>query len=65
MRMKLFHASDQQQIGHLETEVLETEVNGWLAALPAPTEIFAVNTASSIRDAENVPTLTIAVWYYD
>src|SRR6266404_6000095 len=39
MRMKLFHASDQQQIGHLETEV-----NGWPAALPAPTEIFAVNT---------------------
>jgi hypothetical protein len=60
MRMKLFHASNQPHIGQLETVV-----NGWLAALPAPTEIFAVNTASSIRDAENVPTLTITVWYYD
>ena len=65
MRMKLFHASNQEQIGHLETEV-----NGWLAALPAPTEIFAVNTApsitaSSIQDAGSVRTLTITVWYYD
>jgi hypothetical protein len=60
MRMKLFHASSPKQIGQLETEV-----NEWLAALPAPTEIFAVNTAPSIRDAESGPTLTITVWYYD
>jgi hypothetical protein len=60
MRMKLFHASNQPQISQLETEV-----NTWLAALPTPTEIFAVNTASSVRDAESVPTLTITVWYYD
>ena len=60
MRMKLFHASSQKQIGQLETEV-----NEWLAVLPAPTEIFAVNTAPSIRDAESGPALTITVWYYD
>jgi hypothetical protein len=60
MRMKLFHASSPKQIGHLETEV-----NEWLSALPAPTEIFGVNTAPSIRDGESGPTLTITVWYYD
>jgi hypothetical protein len=58
--MKIFHASNQQQMNQLEIEV-----NEWLAALPAATEIFAVNTTSSARDAGNVPTTTITVWYYE
>jgi hypothetical protein len=60
MKMKLFYASNEKQIGGLEADV-----NAFLATIPATSNFFAVNTTSSIRDAGNVPTVIITVWYGD
>ena len=57
-KMKLFYAPNTLRINELEMEV-----NEFLRTLPAHTQIFAVNTASSTHDTGNVPTVTITVWY--